>query len=314
VYLDLLPDLTTEEFIRSFKRLVARRGRPRKVYSDNGKTFVAASKWVKNVMKDEELQNWLARNEIKSQFNLSRAPWWGSQFERMVGLVKQAFYKTIGHGNFKWNELEEIIIDVETTLNSRPLCYVEDDVQLPLLTPNSMLFGQPNLIPQRDPNAIEDRDLRKRAKHLRKCKDALWSRWSTEYIKSLRERHNLKHDRKEMALKPVDAVMIKGEEKNRGVWRIGIVEKLIQGRDKVVRGVRLRAGKSYLERPVQHLFPLELSSTCHRSQKKTPPWMYMLLNFVQNIKLQKLHENYSKTLQQKNFKTRSTFNENIREY
>jgi hypothetical protein len=41
---------------------------------------------------------------------------------------------------------------------------------------------------------------------------------------------------------------------------------------------------------------------------------YMLLNFVQNVKLQKLHENYSKTLQQKNFKTRSTFNENIREY
>jgi hypothetical protein len=38
-----------------------------------------------------------------------------------------------------------------------------------------MLFGQPNLIPQRDPNAIEDRDLRKRAKYLRKCKDALWS-------------------------------------------------------------------------------------------------------------------------------------------
>ena len=259
VYLDLLPDLTTEEFIRSFKRLVARRGRPRKVYSDNGKTFVAASKWVKNVMKDEELQNWLARNEIKWQFNLSRAPWWGGQFERMVGLVKQAFYKTIGHGNLKWNELEEIIIDVETTLNSRPLCYVEDDIQLPLLTPNSMLFGQPNLIPQRDPNAIEDRDLRKRAKYLRKCKDALWSRWSTEYIKSLRERHNLKHDRKEMALKPGDVVMIKGEEKNRGVWRIGIIEKLIQGRDNVVRGVRLRAGKSYLERPVQHLFPLELS-------------------------------------------------------
>jgi hypothetical protein len=62
-----------------------------------------------------------------------------------------------------------------------------------------------------------------------------------------------------MALKPGDVVMIKGEEKNRGVWRIGIVEKLIQGRDNVVRGVRLRAGKSYMERPVQHLFPLELS-------------------------------------------------------
>ena len=36
-------------------------------------------------------------------------------------------------------------------------------------------------------------------------------------------------------------------------------EEFIQGRDKVVRGAKLRAGKSTLERLVQHLFPLELS-------------------------------------------------------
>ena len=35
LHLDLLPDLSAEEFIFSFKRLVARRGRPRKIYSDN---------------------------------------------------------------------------------------------------------------------------------------------------------------------------------------------------------------------------------------------------------------------------------------
>jgi hypothetical protein len=210
-------------------------------------------------MEDEKLQNWLAQNEIKWQFNLSRAPWWGGQFERMVGLVKQAFYKTVGNGNLTWNELEEIIIDIETVLNSRPLCYVEDDVQLPLLTPNTMLFGQPSLIPERDPGADEDRDVRKRAKYLRRCKDALWSRWSTEYVKALRERHNLKHNCKGMKLERGDVVLIRGEERNRGKWRIGIVEKLIEGRDKVVRGARLRAGKSYLERPVQLLYPLELS-------------------------------------------------------
>ena len=176
----------------------------------------------------------------------------------MVGLVKQAFYKTTGNGNLKWDELEKII-ENETTLNSRPLWYVEDGIQLPLLTPNSMLVGQPNLIPQEDPNAIGDQDLRKRAKYLRKCKDALWSRWSTEYVNSLRERHTLKHDRKEMPLKPGDVVLIKGEARNSWQWRIGIVEKLIQGRDKVVRGVLLRATKSCLERPLQHLYPLELS-------------------------------------------------------
>jgi hypothetical protein len=36
------------------------------------------------------------------------------------------------------------------------------------------------------------------------------------------------------------------------------VDKLIPVRDEIVRAVRLRAGKSYLERPIQFLYPMEL--------------------------------------------------------
>ena len=54
LHLDLLPDLSTEEFIFSFKRLVARRGRPRKIYSDNAKTFVAAAKWIRKAMESND--------------------------------------------------------------------------------------------------------------------------------------------------------------------------------------------------------------------------------------------------------------------
>ena len=64
----------------------------------------------------------------------------GGQFERMVGLVKQALYKTIGRANLRWPQLEEVILDVEIALNNRPLAYQEDDVQLPALTPNVMVL------------------------------------------------------------------------------------------------------------------------------------------------------------------------------
>jgi hypothetical protein len=50
--LELLPDLTTTEFIHSLKKFIARRGRLRKIYSDNGKTFVAAATWLRKVMKE----------------------------------------------------------------------------------------------------------------------------------------------------------------------------------------------------------------------------------------------------------------------
>ena len=96
-------------------------------------------------MGDDRLHNYLAQHEIKWQFNLSRAPWWGGQFERLIGLVKRALHKTIGGGLLTWNELQDVILDIEVALNNRPLSYVEDDPQLPVLAPNLLLFGQPNL-------------------------------------------------------------------------------------------------------------------------------------------------------------------------
>ena len=41
--------------------------------------------------------------------------------------------------------------------------------------------------------------------------------------------------------------------------KLGIVTKLIVGRDGETRAAQLRVGKSFLERAVQHLYPLELS-------------------------------------------------------
>ena len=46
-------------------------------------------------MGDEKVNQLLAENKIVWQFNLSRAPWWGGQFERMVGLVKNSLNKIV---------------------------------------------------------------------------------------------------------------------------------------------------------------------------------------------------------------------------
>ena len=261
VYLELLPTLEMDEFIRSFKRFVARRGRPTKVYSDNGSTFVGAANWLRKVMKDEKFCDFLAKNNIQWQFNLSRAPWWGGQFERLVGLVKRALYKSIGRGGLFWEELEEVLIDVEVALNGRPLCYVEEDIQQPILTPNSMLFSQTNQLPELKHHHLEDQILRKRAKYLAKCKEAMWLRWTKEYIRGLRERHcgNKTDGSKDCNLRVGEVVIIRGDEKNRNHWKLGIVQEFIKGKDGIIRGAKLRAGKSCLERPVQHLYPLELS-------------------------------------------------------
>ena len=257
LYLEILPNLETTTFMASLKRFIARRGRPSKIFSDNGRTFVGAAKLIKEIQKDEQMQDYLASEKITWRFNLSRAPWWGGQFERLVGLFKRAFYKVIGGGMLTWSELSEVVLDVETHLNRRPLSYVEDDVQLPLLTPASFLFQRSIRLPERQPWREEDYDLRKRQRYLRTCKDALWKRWTREYLAALRERHTHIGQGKPRPLNVGDVVIIRSEDKNRGKWPLGVVEELFEGRDGKVRAIKLRAGKTFLERPIQHIYPLE---------------------------------------------------------
>ena len=62
--------METSEYLRSLKwrtAFVQRR------YSDHGKTFVGNEKWLKQVVRDEKVQDYLAHINIKWQFNLSHA-------------------------------------------------------------------------------------------------------------------------------------------------------------------------------------------------------------------------------------------------
>ena len=154
--------------------------------------------------------------------------------ERIIGLVKTALNKTIGCGMLTWTELCEVVLDVEIALNNRPLCYVEDDIQLPVLTPNSLLFPRLNQQPELKPHHLRESDQHRRAKYLRRCKQGLWTRWTTEYLRRLRERHWMKHKGQTTPLAKGEVVIIKDEERNRNKWTIGFVEDLISGRDGIV--------------------------------------------------------------------------------
>ena len=120
IHLELVPIQTVEEFVTVFKRLIARRGAPEKIYSDNTKTFIASCKWVKKLNKSEELNHFFNFNNTEWKFNLSRAPWWSRQFERMISLVKNALYKTVGKATLSRRELEEVLLNIENNLNNQP--------------------------------------------------------------------------------------------------------------------------------------------------------------------------------------------------
>lgn len=47
----------------SLPNITTRWTMPQQIYSDNGKTFVCASKWIEQVMKDEKIYGFLAQRE-----------------------------------------------------------------------------------------------------------------------------------------------------------------------------------------------------------------------------------------------------------
>jgi hypothetical protein len=189
--------MTAEELKGSLAEFVARRARPAKIVSDNEKTCVAMAKWLRKLKRSQVVNDYLAWREIHWQFNLARSPWWGGFLERIVWLMKNAFRKAIGNANLTFKQLKEVLLEVEITLNNRPLGYLDNDIELQPLTPKVKVMV-------------------KRARYLKRCKDVMRKRWSSEYVRALRERHRQLTGKKS-EINVGDVMLLQGEEKNRGL-------------------------------------------------------------------------------------------------
>ena len=273
VHLELVPDMTTDSFIRCLRRFIARRGVPKKMISDNGKTFKAASKVISAVLQDPGVKCWVAGMHVTWSFNLEKAPWWGGFFERMVRSMKACLKKVIGKMKLSYDELSTVLTEVEATLNSRPLTYVSlEDLDEPL-TPSHLLVGHrlKNLpdhsICHDDPEYVPQSSapvLSKRMKHLSQVLDHFWKRWRREYLAELRDAHQFQtRSNGTHHISVGDVVLIHDDDHPRTFWKLGKVEELISGSDDAIRGalVRIRAGNShaFVKRPVQRLYPVEVS-------------------------------------------------------
>ena len=75
VHLELVPDMTTQAFLRCFRRFTARRGFPMRMISDNAKTFEASNRFIKEVLEQPEVKQYFLNVSVEWSFNLEKAPW-----------------------------------------------------------------------------------------------------------------------------------------------------------------------------------------------------------------------------------------------
>ena len=274
VHLELMSDLAAVTFLNVLSKFCARRGIPQMIISDNAKTFKSVANLIKGIYEDQSVQDSLSSKGIKWNFNLECASWWGGHFERLIGTVKRCLRKIIGKAKLTFLELEVILLEVESTLNSRPLTYNYEEVGEEPLTPSHLLHGRrlthlfSGMELKSDVNNFDK--LIKRYSYLNLKLAHFWNRWRTEYLVGLRERHKLQN-RSQVKIGNGDVVLIEEDKVKRGFWNMGRVEQPIVGKDGVVRGAKIRKlvkGKpEYIRRPVQKLYPLELHSNPEPDKK-----------------------------------------------
>ena len=65
VHVDVVPDLSTETLIRSFKRFICRRGIPKLIVLDNTQVFKTAAKFLSSLFELPEVQSFLLDHKIE---------------------------------------------------------------------------------------------------------------------------------------------------------------------------------------------------------------------------------------------------------
>nr|XP_047142846.1 uncharacterized protein LOC124817096 [Hydra vulgaris] len=149
IHLELTPDMKIPAFIRAFKRFAARRGFPDLIISDNFNTFIS-----------KEVKNFMMKKDMQQKFILSASPWWGGFYERLVRSVKITMKKTIGKSHLSYEELETMLCEIKSVINSRPLFYMSEDDTEEALTPYHLMYGQ-NIVNKMNGISILPNDISK---------------------------------------------------------------------------------------------------------------------------------------------------------
>jgi hypothetical protein len=127
------------------------------------------------------------------------APSMGGFYERLIGTTKQAIAKTLAMCKLNSDQYTTVLVEIESTINSRPPAYVILD-DMTILTPNHSLSDNPIIAipidddgdPEYEPTISNKEQITaawRKENHLLR---QFWKMWSNQHILSLRERSQRK--------------------------------------------------------------------------------------------------------------------------
>ena len=278
IHLEIVGDLSAEEFLQALRRFIARRGAPKEIILDNASQFKLAKSTVdiawEKAVHDPNVQSHIAQQRIKWNFIVELSPWMGGFYERLVRSSKIALRKSIGKKSVTMLQLQTFLAETEAVLNSRPLVYIGEELyDGTAITPAhfislNTMTGTPPLGTEeesKDPDYKETQSskeiLLNKWKKGQNILDSFWVTWRNDYLLNLRERSQIKLKSKRIESKELakvgNVVQVK-ENAPRGSWKIAKIVELIPNSDGNIRAAKLLLlSKNIVTRPLNLLYPLE---------------------------------------------------------
>jgi hypothetical protein len=259
VHLELIDSASTEAFLDAFRRMTARRGTAKTMYSDNAKNFKSASKEIRNLYRSI---NWNAvkqdgvKKNIDWLFSIERAPHQNGACERLVRLIKNPLRVIIGSARLTKTQLSLILIEIEAVVNGRPLAVSTDDPSdwVPI-TPFELVNGR-TLDQLPDPRApLKTTNYAHLWRRRQAILSGFWKKWYNDYLLEQSVRKIWRKPQPNDLINKI--VLIRDDHLSRHEWKIGKIVRILPSKDNLVRNVEVKTPTSLLRRPVQKLALLQ---------------------------------------------------------
>ena len=132
-----------------------------------------------------------------------------------------------------FDELNTVLVEIESVINSRPITYVYDDEDYNScpLTPADLIYGRrisssPNASHQEIMSTYQS--LTRRLRHHKNLLQQLTNQWRKEYLTSLRERRQPQSkDNNKEGVSVGDLVVLKNDSTSRIYWKLANLLTLI---------------------------------------------------------------------------------------
>lgn len=248
IHLELVSNLTSDDFIAALDRFISRRGIPVELHSDQGPTFIGAKSIIKQLKEffDENgdiISRHLLNKGCNFKFNPAQTPHFGGLWEAGVKAVKNPLKAETGNALFTYEQYSTFLAQIEAILNSRPLIIESTDPNEPsVLTPGHFLIGGPTTaLPNPDITQVPASRL-KYWELVKQKSQKFWKKWSCAYLNTLQQRSKWRLQKE--GFKKGDVVLVKEDDSPPAHWPLGIISNVHPGPDGLVRvvTVRMRVG------------------------------------------------------------------------